>query len=182
VKALQSSLALRETPRALNNMGDLLFSNNRFTEALTYLQRAAALTSSDYVILLNLGDTNRHLGNMKEAKADYRKAKTFALAELNQNPRSGYPRAVVAYSAARLGDKKRAEDEIGQALRASPEDNTVIHRAVLTYDVLGLRAEGLVVLNAATPDLLRSLENDPDLADFRQDLRFRQLVGRKSPQ
>jgi hypothetical protein len=89
---------------------------------------------------------------------------------------------VVAYSAARLGDKKRAEDEIGQALRASPEDNTVIHRAVLTYEVLGLRAEGLAVLNAATPDLLRSLENDPDLADFCQDLRFRQLVGRSSAQ
>ncbi|MGA7968992.1 MAG: protein kinase [Terriglobales bacterium] len=182
VKALQSSLALRETPRALNNMGDLLFSNNRFAEALTYLQRAAALTANDYVILLNLGDTNRHLGNMKEAKADYRKAETFALAELNQNPRSGYPRAVVAYSAARLGDKKRAEDEIGQALRAAPEDNTVIHRAVLTYEVLGLRAEGLAVLNAATPDLLRSLENDPDLAEFCQDSRFRQLVGRNSPQ
>jgi hypothetical protein len=48
--------------------------------------------------------------------------------------------------------------------------------------VLGLRAEGLTVLNAATPDLLRSLEKDPDLAEFCQDSRFRQLVGRNSPQ
>jgi eukaryotic-like serine/threonine-protein kinase len=180
VKALQSSLTLRETPQALNNMGDLLFSHNRFPEALVYLQRAAALTPNDYVILFNLGDAHRHLGNLKEAKADYRKAMAFALAELNQDPSAGYPRALAGYCAARLGDKQRAVDEIGQALRSSPDDNSVIRRAVLTYEVLGLRTETLGVLNAATPDLLRSLENDPDLAELSQDLRFRQLVARTS--
>jgi serine/threonine protein kinase/tetratricopeptide (TPR) repeat protein len=175
-RALQNSLSLRETPRALNNMGDLLFSNARFSDALVYLQRAAALTPDDYTVLLNLGDTNRRLGRTKEAKVNYRKAMRSALAELGQNPRDAYARALVGYLAAQLGDHQRSREEIKQSLRSAPDDNSVIRRAVLTYEALGLRSEALRALSAATPDLLRSLQADPDLAEFCRDARFRELV------
>jgi serine/threonine protein kinase/tetratricopeptide (TPR) repeat protein len=179
-KTLQSALAVRETKRALNNMGSLLFAEKRFAEALPYLQRAAALTPSDYVVLLNLADTQRHLLHAKDARANYQKGMDLALSELSQTPGSGYARALVAYFAARLGDGKRAQEEIRQALRSSPGDNNVIRRAVLTYEPLHMRKEALAALSGASGDLLKDFERDPDLADFCQDSRFKQLVGQIS--
>jgi tetratricopeptide (TPR) repeat protein len=102
----------------------------------------------------------------------------LALATLKENPRLGYPRGYVAYIAARLGDRKRAEDEIAQALQLSPGETKVIRWAVLTYEALGQRDRAIQVLDSAPPDLLRELDRHPDLADFRQDSRFKQLVAR----
>ena len=55
-------------------------------------------------------------------------------------------------------------------------NNTVVRRAVLTYEVLGMRTDAFAALGGATADVLRDLERDPDLADFCQDSRFKQLV------
>jgi serine/threonine-protein kinase len=176
-KTLRSALIVRETFRVLNNMGSLLLSERKFAEALPYLQKAAALTPNDYVVLLNLADVQRDLGHAIEARTNYQKGMDLALTELSQSPGSGLARGFVAYFAARLGDRKRAQQEIRQALRTSPGDNTIIRRAALTYETLGMRAEALEALSGATGDLLRDLERDPDLADFCQDLRFRQLVA-----
>jgi hypothetical protein len=93
-----------------------------------------------------------------------------------ENPKLGYPRGFVAYFAAELGDKQRAEQEIRQALQLSPGDKKVIRRAVFTYEVLGQRDNAIATLAGATPDLLREMNREPDLADFCQDIRFRHLV------
>lgn len=176
-KALRSSLAIRETPRALNNMGSLLLSEKRFGEAIPYLQQAAALTPDNDVVLLNLADCQRHLGRSREAKSNYKKGMELAMAELNQNPGGGQARALVGYFAARLGDAPRARDEITQALRLSPGDNTVLYRAILTYEALHLRTNALAALKGATPDLIHSLQNDPDLADFCSDSRYKEMTA-----
>jgi hypothetical protein len=76
-----------------------------------------------------------------------------------------------------LGDRARAEDEIGQALQLSPADGKVIRRAVLTFQALGLTDRALEALSHATPELLRELARHPDLAEFRQNPRFLQLTG-----
>ena len=176
-KALRSSLALHETSRALNNMGSLLFSGGRFVEAFPYLQRAAALGPDDYVVMLNLADCLRDMGRSSEAKNDYKKAMELAMVELSQNPADGQARASAGYFAARIGDSRRAQDEIQQALHLAPRDNTVIYRAILTYEALGLRQNALAILQEATPDLIHSLQSDPDLADFRRDLRFKKVTA-----
>ena len=83
----------------------------------------------------------------------------------------------VAYFAARLGDSIRAEDEISQALQLSPSDNKVIRMAVLAYEAMGQRDQAIQVLSGATPELFEELDRQPDLADFRQDTRFKQVVA-----
>lgn len=40
----------------------------------------------------------------------------------------------MVYIAARVGDRRRAEDEIAQALRMSPGETKVIRNVVLTYE------------------------------------------------
>ena len=62
----------------------------------------------------------------------------------------------------------------------SPAETKVIRDAVLTYETLGERDRAIQVLLGATPELLHELDRHPDLADFRQDPRFRKLVAQNS--
>ncbi len=179
-KALLTSLHLRETPRALNSMGAMRAYQKKDEEAVAYYERAVALDPSEYVYQENLADSYRRLGRKRDANAAYRKALDLALAALNENPRLGYDRGFVAYISARLGDRKRAEDEIAQALQLSPGETKVIRNAVLTYEVLGERDRAIQVLGGAPPELLHELDRQPDLADFIQDSRFKQLVAKNS--
>jgi tetratricopeptide (TPR) repeat protein len=177
-QALLASLKLRETARALNSMGAIRAFQKRDEDAVQYYKRAVELDPQTYVYFLNLGDSNRRLGRLRNAEAAFRKAMDLALNELKENPRRGYTRAFVGYFAAMLGDRKRAEDEIGQAMQLSPGDNEVVRCAALTYLALGERDRAIEVLSAATPELLRELDRHPDLAEFRNDPRFEQLVAR----
>ena len=179
-QAFLRSLHLRETPRALNNLGAMRAYQKRDDEAITYYTRAIALDPSEYVYLENLADSYRRLGHLQEATTAYRKAMDLALAVLKQNPRLGYDRGFVAYISARLGDRQRAEDEIAQALQLSPSETKVIRNAVLTYETLGQRDRAIQVLDGAPLQLLRELDRQPDLADLRQDPRFRKLVVQNS--
>jgi tetratricopeptide (TPR) repeat protein len=176
--ALLESLRLRETAAALNNLGATRVYQRRDAEAVEYFERAVKMDPNDYVKMVNLSDVYRRLGRPKEAHAACRDAMKTALADLAENPAFGYSRSFVAYCAARLGDFPRAEAEIRQALKASPGDNKVIELALLTYEVLHERDRAFLALNNATPELLLEVERYPDLADFCQDPRFQELVGR----
>jgi hypothetical protein len=87
---------------------------------------------------------------------------------------------MVGYFAAGLGDRRRAEDEIDQALQFSPTDNQVIRLAVLTYELLGERDRALAAAAPATPEVLHELDRHPDLAVFRQDSRFKELIAKSA--
>jgi tetratricopeptide (TPR) repeat protein len=176
-QAFMASLRIRETDGALNSMGAIRAYQKRDEEALNFYRRAVALNARNFIYWLNLGDSCRRLGRAADAASAYRSAMGLALNELKQNPLNGYTRSFVGYFAARLGDRARAEDEIGQALQLSPADGKVIRRAVLTFQALGLTDRALEALSHATPELLRELARHPDLAEFRQNPRFLQLTG-----
>ena len=93
--------------------------------------------------------------------------------------RDGRARAYVGYVAARLGDPLRGQQEIEQALQLDPNDKMVIRRAVVMYEMLGRRDRALAIIETATSDVLRELDRQPDLADFRLDPRFSQLKARR---
>jgi len=176
-QALQESLNIRETAAALNDLGAIRVYQRRDAEAVDFYNRAIKIDPSNYLYLLNLGDSKWRLGRYRDAQTAYRKAMELSVSELNENPRLGRTRAFVAYFAARLGDQRRAEDEIDQALLFSPGDNKIKRRAVLTYEALHERERSLAVLRTTTPEMLRELNSQPDLADLREDPRFQELVA-----
>jgi serine/threonine protein kinase/tetratricopeptide (TPR) repeat protein len=178
--ALLTSLKLRETARALNSMGAMRAYQNRDEEAVAYYRRAVVMNPDHYLYLENLADSDRRLGRTREADAAYRRARDIALGDLTRSPLNGYVRGYVAYISARLGDGKRAEDEIAQALLMSQGETKVIRHAVLTYDVLGKRNLAFEVLKGANSQMLQELSRQPDLADFRRDHRFIDLVNQNS--
>jgi len=173
--ALTASLSLGKTAAALNNLGAVRAYQRRDAEAVDYYEPAVAMDPNDYINAQNLADSYRRLGRRNAARLQYRRAIDLALRDLGENPSSGYPRSFVAYCAARLNDKTRAETEIAQALRLWPGDKLVRRNAVLTYEALGERQRAFEVLQQATPALVHELQHHPDLADFWLDPRFFKL-------
>jgi tetratricopeptide (TPR) repeat protein len=176
-QALLMSLKLRETARAWNSLGAIRAYQDRDADAVKYYTRAVTMDPGEYLYWLNLGDSNRRSGRLADAKLAYRNGLNLALIELRGNPRLGLTRAHVAYFAARLGDPKRGQDEISQALELLPGDTQVILNAVLTYETLGERDQAINVLGLATPEVLKKVNRQPDLADLREDVRFVQVVA-----
>jgi tetratricopeptide (TPR) repeat protein len=177
-KALLTSIRQRETADARNGLGAIRAYQKRDREAADLYKRALVLNPNVYAYWLNMADSNRRLGRVREAAAAYRKGMGLALAELKDDPHSGYTRAYVGYFAARLGDAARADDEISQAREQLPSDTEVTRQTVLTYVAMGQRDRAIEALIGAPPELLRELDRHPDLADFRQDLRFKQAVAK----
>lgn len=183
-KALAASLKIKETSIAFNSLGVVRAYQHRDAEAVEYYKKALDIKVppirpfSKMVYLLNLGDAYRRLGRLEEAKVADGEALKLALLELEENPRSGDTRAFVGYLEATLGHRERANSEISQALQQSPGNKYVIQRAFLTYLLLGKIDLALEALNGLSADLVRELDRHPDVADFRQDPRFRKIVER----
>jgi eukaryotic-like serine/threonine-protein kinase len=180
-QALLTSLKLRDTATAWNTLGAIRANQKQDANAIKYFTRATTMDPGQYIYWLNLGDSDRRSGLQGEAAVAYRKGMKLALVELRGNPRLGLTRAYVGYFAARLGDIKRGQDEIGQALELSPGDSEVIRKAVLTYEAVGQRDQAIKVLALATPEAIEELNRHPDLADFRRDKRFIQVVAQIGP-
>jgi tetratricopeptide (TPR) repeat protein len=176
-QVLAKGLKIRETADGLNIIGTLLASEGRDREAISYYARSVALDSHDYSVFMNFADSNRRLGNFALAKSQYKKGQDLTLAELRENPRNGLTRAALAYFSVRLGEHARAQDEIKQALRFAQNDANVILLAVTTYEAAGSRDSALAALSGATPQFLRTLDREPDLAEFLQDPRFKDVVA-----
>jgi tetratricopeptide (TPR) repeat protein len=176
-QALMASIKIKETPRALNSLGAIHAYRHQDSEAANYYERAIGINPRNYIYLLNLADSYRRVGRVRDAKTSYRKGMSLALTELNDNARNGLTRAYVAYFAARLGDRNRAKQETEQALGLSPGDSMVARKAVLTYVALGETGRAVEILRGTPAEVIRELDRHPDLAAFRQDLRFQQLAG-----
>jgi tetratricopeptide (TPR) repeat protein len=176
-EALMTSLKLKETARAFNSLGALRAYRGQDAQAAEYYERAVRINPRNTIYLLNLGDSYRRSGRLAAAASAYRTAMELTLAELNADARNGLTRAYVAYFAARLGDARRAEEEIGQALGLAPGDSMVMRKAVLTYAALGETDRAIEILRRAPAEVVRELDRHPDLADLRRNLRFQQVVG-----
>lgn len=176
-RALGRSLQLAESRAAIMNLGAALAYEGRDAEALVRYERALAIGPPSYPLFLNLGDSYRRTGQPNKALHAYTAGQELAERALSTDPSNGYTRAFFGYFCARLRSSKVAEREIAQALQFAPEDQKVLRRAVLTYDCLGLRNKALDLLPRATPSLLAELNAHPDLAEFRHDPRFMELLA-----
>jgi len=179
IQALLTSLQIKVTDGALNSLAAIMAYQKRDAEAIAYYKRAVELNPKNHIYLLNLGDSCRREGREAESRDYYQRGSELAFDALDHKPSDGPTRAYAGYLAARLGDRRRGQDEVEQALQLAPNDKVVIHRAVLTYEMLGERDRALTIAETATADVLRELDRHPDLADFRQDPRFRELKAKK---
>jgi Tfp pilus assembly protein PilF len=176
---LRTALALGETPVVLNNLGVTLMYQNRDQEATLYLKRALDLWPQRYLWWLNLGIAYRRLQLVTDSERANLRGLAVAEAELMKNPRNGAARGGIAYLCARLGDKRRAEFEVAQALSIAPNDSTTRWMALLTFEALGRRDDSLSLLKAESYAVLADVSRFPDLAGLAKDPAFQNLLAVK---
>lgn len=173
---LGASLHLEEAPPALLALAVALMFQDRNAEAIPYLQRAIDIGPPSHLMYLNLGIALRRLGRAQEADVAFRRGLGLAEAGLARNPRDAIVRAQLAYLAARLRDRNRAESEASQALQLAPGSVETEWPVVLTYEALGELDRALSVARNLPPDALRRANVFPDLQDLRADSRFQELL------
>ncbi|HZU32132.1 MAG TPA: protein kinase [Candidatus Angelobacter sp.] len=171
-----TALKIKKIPTSLNNMGATLAYEGRDAEALALYREAVKLEPANFRYWMNIGDSERRLGHGKAAATAYQKLVELTQAQLQTNAASASARAFYAYGLARLGRKADAEREIGQAVQ-STTDNQLLRHAVFTYEALGERDHALEIASRLTPASRKILQHHPDLADFSQDSRFKQMLA-----
>jgi tetratricopeptide (TPR) repeat protein len=178
-QTVQRSLAIRETAMALNNLAVIRYFQKRYADAAACQKRALAYEPDNFVWWMNAGDFVRWAGHPGEARQYYRNARNKAELSITINPQLARVRAYFAYACARLGEKSRSHEEIGQALSLLPGDDSVQELALRIDELLGERDRALDALRHLTPDRAKQLTHQPDLADFFQDDRVKQEMIRK---
>jgi Tfp pilus assembly protein PilF len=156
-------------------MGDLFLSERKYSQAATYLRKAIALDPKEYLYQQNLGDAYLHLGFVREAGQAYRRAMELGLGLLERDPRAAFVRSMVGYNAARLGERQRAKDETKQALQLDPDNNRIIFRAILTYEILEMRQDAVALSTIAPPQILAELRKVVDMNNLIDDARFKSI-------
>jgi len=171
---------LEETSTALERLGVVLLYEERDAEAVTYLSRATALSPEGYLPWMNVATAYRRMHWKAESDQANRRALELAEKEMTQDPRNGKIRSHLAYLCARLGNARRAESEITQALRLSPYDSNTRWMAAATYEALDQRDATLAVLSGAPDGVIADLSRWPDVAELNHDPRFLQLLASRA--
>ena len=173
---LRAAIRLQDSAEAEHTLGAILLDSGKTREATACFLRALDLGLKIPLLWMNLGLSYGREGLENDAEAAFRSGLAAAEKDLTIDPRDGSERAQLAYFAARLGDLRRAEFEIAQAIQVSKNDSDACILAVLTYEALGRREQSLGLLTSS-PAVLGQLKRYPELADLRRDPRFLQLLS-----
>jgi len=178
---LRLAIRLGETPDAAFNLGGVLIKDERYPEAVASILRALSLAPEQSIYLMDLGTAYRLMGRKAESRQAYGRAWDLLEKEMKHDPGNGRTRSHLAFVCARLGDSKRAETEIDEALVQSPNDKQVRFMAVATFEALGLREKSINLLNTFSGTELADVKRWPDLADLSQDPRFLRMLASPQP-
>ncbi len=178
----EKSIAMRPTPEAYSNLGTLYIIKQRYAAAVPILENAIKMGTASHQIWGNLGEAYSQTPRLAaKAPEAYSMAIKLAKQQLSVNPKDGRVRASLAGYLDMLGQKQEALEQIEQARRLEPDNQNVLFRSVLVYESAGqrdraLRALGTVISHGYS---LAEIEGTRDLAELRNDPRYRDLVKGK---
>ena len=179
-QSLLRALRIDRNARVLSNIGALYFVQERYAEAARLGAESLAAGPPTALRYANLGDAFRHLGRAAEAADAYRRARTLAEDDVARDPRQASSRAMVGMISAELGETRRAELELAQALALDPDNVMVMREAAVAYEALGRHEQALAILRGAPAYLLADLSRYPDLKQLKNDPRFRSMMAETS--
>jgi tetratricopeptide (TPR) repeat protein len=149
----------------------------RNQDALTSYLRAISLAPKRYLYYQGAGDCYRRLKQARQAKKAYLTGRELAADALVDNPSDGFAHALLGYFFAQLADERNAEREIAQAVQLASDDLEIIRTSALAEEAMHHRDKVLALVRGTPVEFLQSLGREPDLAEFRLDLRFQTMVA-----
>lgn len=179
---LKKSLDLKPSWRAASNIGTLYFFQGKYTLAMHMFEKAIELGVNNYLVWGNLADTYRYTpGYQEKAEEAFQQAIQLAEKELEINPKESKTLARLARYYALIGNKKRAFSEISKAQEFAPDNVEVLQVSIRVYELVNQREQALQALEdyLKRGGSMEEIQKDPDLSEFRRDLRYQQLVKRK---
>jgi Flp pilus assembly protein TadD len=180
-RELRIAAGLAGTPATLGDLGFALMYQGKDQEAIPFLARAVTQSPGESLWWMDLGTAYRRANQPGESERAFRRGLEQAEKAMTRDPRDGIVRSRLAFLSARLGDRKRADSEIAQALQLSPQSNVTRGAAVWTYEALGQRDDTLAILRTSSDDVLVDAARWPELADLHQDPRFQKLLASRKP-
>ncbi len=172
IAACMLSLKKSPTEAAYMALGDIAFSDGKFTAALDNYQHAAALHPMYHLIWRDIGDCYAVLGQPALVRENYRKAAQLLSSSLAINPKGGPNWAVLAFYHAKIGDAAHAEADLKNVEAQGAKDVDSQFYVVQALALLGRNDEALKLLltcmdrGLAPVDVnlaldLKSLQKDP---------------------
>ena len=179
VSVLQKSLEKKPLERACSNTGAAYFHLGCYTDAAKWLLQATKLGSNSSRIWGNLGECRLMVKELRdEAEEAFAQAIHLSQDELSRNPENHSIVVNLAQWRARLGEKQKSYEAIGQALALAPKNISIRYRAGLVYELIGMRSLALDSLEMALKGGYSTEEAcaEPIFEDLRLSPRFQRLV------
>jgi serine/threonine-protein kinase len=177
--AFERSNAVKRNAVASANLAVIYYFRGRYADSVTAGEAAIGFDADDYLLWGNLADAYRFTpGNEAKAEAAYRKAVELVRKKLADRPHEARSRSSLALFQAKLGLAERARAEIAAALRARPDDSSVVLKSVFVFELVGARQQALEALRqyARLKGPMDEVVKDPFLAGLRQDEKYRDLM------
>jgi eukaryotic-like serine/threonine-protein kinase len=171
IDVYESSPVKNATMRS--NVGGIYLALNRCAEAAEIMREAVEMAPLEDVKRRNLGDAYACLGRQAEAMQQYREAAALTRRLLKVNKAEARVQARLALYEAKCGRKDEALQQIGEVLKANPNDGEVLYKAAAVYSLLNRPTE-------AVQRLRQALENGYSRVLARADwdlVPIRQLPG-----
>ena len=176
-RELRKAVDLEDTPATLVTLAGVLMFQERDRDAIPFLTRAVNQSSGESQTWMILGIAADRASLPAESKRAFQTGFEQAEREAEQDPRDGDARSRLAFLAARLNDRRRAETEIAQALQSSSESSATRVAVVWTYEALEEHEKTMQILTASSNDVLEDAARWPHLAELHKNPRFQELLS-----
>jgi serine/threonine protein kinase/tetratricopeptide (TPR) repeat protein len=178
IASLQKAISLEPNSESYSNIGVAYFYQGKYAEAAKMFEKAVEMTPNNDLLVCNLADTYRALGQKDKATAAYDRAIKLAYNAYQVNPRRAGTLGSLGLYNAKKGDLNRARNFIAQARSIDPNDSELIYDEAVISALGGRQDEALKSLREALQKgyPVREARNDPDLASLRASAEFAKLT------
>jgi eukaryotic-like serine/threonine-protein kinase len=172
IAALNASLKRSPNEEAFLSLGNIAFTDGKFTAALDYYQRAADQNPKYHVTWRNIADCYAVLGQPALVQKNYAKAAQILSDRLAMNPSGGAGWATLAFYHAKIHDTAHAEADMAKAQGTGELESQFM--LVQAMALLGKKEDALQLLLKCMDRGLAPIEVEAalDLGGLRKDPRY----------
>ncbi|MDJ0762000.1 MAG: protein kinase [Myxococcota bacterium] len=180
---MQRALEIEPSSLLYHNLGTLYFTQGRFNDALVAYKKAIEMPggANYYLRWANLGNAYRFTKeNESKSKEAYQCAIDLLQEKLDKQPANVELKTLMALYHAKMGDSRRAVQEMKNINIEGIQDTQLFFHLGMVAEIVGQRKQALDLVEKALVSgySLDYTKRDPDLADLRQDPRFRTMLVR----
>jgi len=183
-EAMRQALSLEpDAWEVIREAGRAFYNQNRFPDAVPYFERALTMVENDYSAWQMLASAYKVLDNRAGVLRAAKEMVSQSQSVLDEDPGNVDALATNACGSAILGDRPRFDERIELALLLDPDNalsryNFACTSAAFLGDVdLAIDLLEPVLVRESSANIVKFAIRDPDLAEVRNNPRFRKMLA-----